>query len=174
MCLVVHVDDYAKKAKSQILLQLLMKNHTCTRMHAGAHRIRLHKQVVTVKHLFPRNPECAWSSTWTPMRKRQSRRFYCNCYGKPHMHVHACRCASVCVCVCVRACVRLCVCVRVRVWFFAQLTRLSSGITCRRASPVSYCAVEAALGWERRKTADPTQPAAGPPCGTESDLLGGH
>ena len=57
---------------------------------------------------------------------------------------------------------------------FAQLTKLSSGITCRRASPVSYCAVEAALGWERRKTADPTQPAAGPPCGTESDLLGGH
>ena len=34
MCLVVHVDDYAKKAKSQNLLHLLMKNHTCTRMHA--------------------------------------------------------------------------------------------------------------------------------------------
>ena len=86
----------------------------------------------------------------------------------------------VCVCVRVRACVRVCVCARAcacaraRTCFFAQLTRLSSGITCRRASPVSYCAVEAALGWERRKTADPTQPAAGPPCGTESDLLGGH
>ena len=73
-------------------------------------------------------------------KKKQIRRFYCNCYGKPHMHVHACRCAGVCVCVCKGS-------------LYALPAGVSSCKTCRRAYPAGYRALEAGLDRESRKTA---------------------
>ena len=80
-----------------------MKNHTCTRMHAGAHRIRLHKQVVTVKHLFPRSLNVPCRPRGRLCEKGKFVDSTTTANETPHMHVHACRCAGVCVCVCAKA-----------------------------------------------------------------------
>ena len=109
-------------------------------MHAGAHRIRLHKQVVTVKNLFPRSLNVPCRPRGRLCEKGKFVDSTTTANETPHMHVHACRCAGVCVCVCKGS-------------LYALPAGVSSCKTCRRAYPAGYRALEAGLDRESRKTA---------------------